>query len=56
MGVSLPTLGSPQEVLCKCGNNPATEPHQCPFKIEIQGDSSLCTCCEECESVCRMEV
>lgn len=42
-------------VLCeKCQSNPAQEPHTCPFGEEVEGDFTLCNCCEECEDECAM--
>ena len=35
----------------------ATEPHPCPYKQEIGNDStSLCTCCELCQSECADDI
>lgn len=42
--------------LCKCGKNPATEPHTCPYDEEIFDSKKLCTCCEECQHECLMEI
>jgi hypothetical protein len=39
-----------------CGNNPATEPHACPYKSEINGNEEECTCCPDCEHECAMDV
>ncbi len=37
--------------------NPETEPHPCPFRVEVNGDyESLCTCCHDCECNCRENV
>ena len=48
----------PEEAeLCKCGENPATEPHPCPFNEDLHGDSeTLCTCCEDCRYQCAMDI
>lgn len=40
------------KLMCKCGSNPAAEPHACPFKLELNDDHSLCACCEECTQEC----
>jgi len=41
----------------RCEKNEAQEPHLCPFAWEIEGnDLDLCTCCEECEDDCAMEI
>lgn len=42
--------------MCKCGKNPSTEPHQCPFQIEIYERDDLCTCCSECTDDCAMDI
>lgn len=45
--------------LCaKCKQNPATEPHQCPYAAEIAGneDPEYCTCCSDCTRECAMDV
>ena len=44
-------------IMCECGKNPATEPHTCPYKEEIEDDhTTLCTCCKECEDQCADDV
>ena len=46
-----------EEKMCKCGKNPAEEPHTCPYAEEIGGDSeTLCTCCEDCRYECAMDI
>lgn len=44
--------------LCRCGNNPATEPHSCPFAEEIgdNNDPEYCTCCDDCRHECCMDI
>ncbi len=43
--------------MCKCGKNPKSEPHTCPYKKEIGDDyESLCECCPECEQECKDEI
>lgn len=37
-------------------NQPAMEPHPCPYLRARMGDDSLCTCCEACEAGCRNEI
>lgn len=39
-----------------CGKKAATEPHECPFKAELHDDVSTCTCCDDCQEECYMEV
>ena len=40
-----------------CGKREATEPHTCPFQVEINGDEeTLCECCSECEGECAMDI
>lgn len=34
----------------------STEPHECPYRSEIDGDFSLCTCCEDCEQNCMDDI
>lgn len=39
---------------CSCA---ALPPHVCPFKDEINDDTeTLCTCCEDCQYECRMDI
>lgn len=40
--------------MCKCGENPETEPHMCPYAQDIDGndDPEYCTCCSECVNTC----
>jgi len=46
-----------EEKMCKCGRNPAEEPHTCPYSEEIGGNSeTLCTCCEDCRHECAMDI
>ena len=44
--------------LCeRCKKNPATVPHPCPYADEIGSDNeTLCTCCEECQHRCAMDI
>lgn len=45
------------EKLCKCGKNPASEPHPCPYQIDINDNyESTCTCCAECEQNCADDI
>ena len=40
-----------------CSNEAVATPHTCPFKEDVDGDSStLCTCCASCESDCADEI
>ncbi len=34
---------------CDCGYS---DPHTCPFKEDMNGDDTECTCCEECTNNC----
>ena len=38
--------------------NPATdEPHGCPYQEDVNGnDEEICTCCEDCEHECAMDI
>ena len=41
---------------CNCGA-PAKEPHTCPYKEDINGDSeTLCQCCDGCQSDCARDI
>lgn len=44
--------------LCpSCKKNPATEPHKCPYRVEINDDEEFtCTCCEDCEYECAQDI
>ena len=45
-------------VMCRCGKNPAAEPHSCPYAKEIAGDNDpeYCTCCDDCRHECCMDI
>lgn len=50
-----------EEGKCSCGHcrgrNDATEPHTCPFKVEINEDmETLCDCCEACTQECAYDI
>jgi len=46
-----------EDNLCeRCGVNEATEPHTCPYDFEINGDETLCTCCEQCRQLCADDI
>lgn len=47
-----------EDMLCdRCQEHMQQSPHTCPFAVEIDDDNeSLCTCCEECEENCRMDI
>lgn len=40
---------------CVCGAV-QDEPHTCPYAEEINNDTSLCTCCEECAQRCADDI
>jgi len=44
--------------MCKCGKNPATEPHGCPFAEEINdnNDPEYCRCCADCTQQCAEDI
>ena len=43
--------------MCKCGINPATTPHPCPYQEEINQDyTAMCTCCSDCEGQCLGDI
>lgn len=38
-------------------HNPATDPHACPFLVEIHDDeTTLCNCCIGCMTDCRYDI
>lgn len=39
-----------------CGENPADEPHPCPYAEELNGDETECDCCEECAAICADDI
>lgn len=40
---------------CTCGND-GKEPHECPYKLEVQDSRKLCNCCDACKSLCEQEI
>ena len=35
----------------------ANAPHTCPYRVDIGNDSqTLCTCCDECQRECAMDI
>lgn len=35
----------------------ATEPHTCPYSVEINDNTTtLCTCCEACQRECELDI
>ncbi len=39
------------------GCNPnGLEPHACPYQLEVNETTVLCTCCEACTQECRDEI
>lgn len=50
-------VGAINGELCKCGKNPATELHPCPYAVDVNGDyETLCACCVDCENECADEI
>lgn len=44
-------------VLCRCGIYATLSPHTCPFRRDVEADStSLCTCCEYCIEQCSRDI
>jgi len=37
---------------CTCETE-TIKPHECPFKVEINGNHEKCRCCKECKDQCR---
>ena len=56
-GLSDLTVGLDAD-LCKCGKNPATESHSCPYAEDIgdNDDPDYCTCCDDCRHECCMDI
>jgi hypothetical protein len=43
--------------MCKCGRNPASEPHTCPYAADVHDDEeTLCNCCDECTQECADDI
>jgi hypothetical protein len=40
---------------CKCGVSSQAAPHIRPYS-EIDGDMTMCTCCESCTDLCANEI
>jgi len=38
-----------------CGRE-QTEPHECPFGVEINDDHRECTCCNACQRECADDI
>lgn len=53
-----PHTKTPEPLLCRCGVNMATEPHSCPYVVEIDDnfEPEYCTCCDECTQECARDV
>jgi len=51
-------MSGEQPTLCpRCGVNPATAPHLCPYQVDVRDDEKFqCCCCSECERECADEV
>lgn len=42
---------------CLRSGHPQREPHPCPYRHDIYDDKeTLCTCCEDCEHECLMDI
>ena len=41
-------------VLCECGN--PSEPDECPFDAELNDNTTICNCCDECIHECFMSI
>jgi hypothetical protein len=45
------------ELCCSCKKNKATEPHTCPYQVDIYGDvETICNCCEDCTAECSQDI
>jgi hypothetical protein len=45
----------PPRLVCKCGN-PAAAPHPCPYRVDVDDSTTLCTCCPACSGECMAEI
>ena len=46
----------PDELCETCEKNPKEQPHTCPFGEEIHGSTETCTCCDDCQRECVMDI
>lgn len=42
--------------LCKCGNNPKSELHTCPYDEDMHGSITWCRCCSDCYNTCLGDI
>jgi len=43
--------------ICERCKGAGCDPHLCPYASEINDDhETLCTCCEDCEHECAMDI
>jgi hypothetical protein len=48
---------APIAVKCPVCNDPGAPDHTCPYKEDINGDTTtLCNCCDFCRQVCATEI
>lgn len=45
-----------KEYCQSCHKNNADTPHTCPYLEDINEDSSLCNCCDECSEMCAQDI
>ena len=50
------TVSLESDLCPTCGKNPASEPHPCPYKSEINGNEEECTCCPDCAEECARDI
>lgn len=41
-----------QHPVKSCKHSKQTEAHMCPYRSDINGDDTLCTCCSRCKTNC----
>ena len=46
------------ETICRCSVNKCTkELHPCPYNADVNNDDTpICTCCENCQHECSMDI
>lgn len=49
---------SERKDMCECGENEATDPHECPYQAELYGCEyqEYCRCCAKCQQNCADEI
>ena len=50
-----PADESPLVQIGRCKHE-QTEPHECPYAVEINDDHEPCTCCDSCAGECADDI